>query len=166
MENHIALFVCAVSVWISILSALLQTVSIRNPDLFSNRDPAEKIPAGSEGAAEGGGGGDSAAPERIQTEASPAALLVESRIPKKSFVFLLEEKIGRAQIRNRKQNFSLGWRVIASGGGAASAFRVVFPLKESSRKVYNYSISARSSMAEQGPLKPKVAGSSPAGRTR
>ena len=104
--------------------------------------------------------------ERIQKEASPAALLVESRIPKKSFVFLLEEKIGRAQIRNRKQNFSLGWRVIASGGGAASAFRVVFPLKESSRKVYNYSISARSSMAEQGPLKPKVAGSSPAGRTR
>jgi len=29
-------------------------------------------------------------------EASPAALLVESRTPKKSFVFLLEEKIRRA----------------------------------------------------------------------
>jgi len=44
----------------------------------------------SEGAAEGGCGGNSAAPERIQKETSPAALLVESRTPQKSFgMFLL-----------------------------------------------------------------------------
>jgi len=89
----------------------------------------------SEGAAEGGCGGNSAAPERIQKEASPAALLVQSRTPKKSFVFLLEEKIRRAQIKNRKQNFSLVGRALASGGGAAS----LVPFKKGSRKVYNYS---------------------------
>ena len=93
------------------------------------------VGAKSEGGAEGGCGGNSAAPERNQTEASPAALLVQSRTPKKSFVFLLEEKIGRAQIKNRKQNFSLGWRASARGGGAAS----LVPFKVGSREVYNYS---------------------------
>ncbi|MBU1246423.1 hypothetical protein KKD51_00410, partial [Patescibacteria group bacterium] len=34
-----------------------------------------------------------------------------------------EEKIGRAQIRNCKQNFSLGLRVVASGGGTERQFR-------------------------------------------
>jgi hypothetical protein len=72
----------------------------------------------SKGMAEGGCGGNSAAPERIQTEASPAALLVQSRTPKKSFVFLLEEKIGRAQNQKCEQNFSLVGRALASGGGA------------------------------------------------
>src|SRR3989344_4506931 len=38
----------------------------------------------SEGATEGGCGGYFAAPERIQKEASPAAPLVQSRIPKKT----------------------------------------------------------------------------------
>ncbi|MDP3057794.1 MAG: hypothetical protein Q8N37_04770 [bacterium] len=69
----------------------------------------------SEGEAEGGCGGNSASPE---PKRSPAALLVQSRQPKKSFVFLLEEKIGRAQIKNREQNFSLSERASASGGGA------------------------------------------------
>ncbi|MDE1988792.1 MAG: hypothetical protein KGI39_03790, partial [Patescibacteria group bacterium] len=64
----------------------------------------------SEGAADGGCGGNSAAPERIQKGASPAALLVESRTPQKSFLFLLEEKIGRAQIRKSEENFFVGWR--------------------------------------------------------
>src|SRR3989338_176420 len=45
-------------------------------------------------------------------------MLVQSRTPKKSFVFLLGEKIRRAQIKKRKQNFSLVWRALASGGGA------------------------------------------------
>src|SRR3989338_10319634 len=45
-------------------------------------------------------------------------MLVQSRTPKKSFVFLLEEKIGRAQIKKCEQNFSLVWRALASGGGA------------------------------------------------
>jgi len=43
------------------------------------------VGAKSEGAAEGGCGGNSAAPERNQTEASPAALLIESRTQQKIF---------------------------------------------------------------------------------
>jgi len=96
---------------------------------------AEKSVRPSEGMAEGGCGGNSAMPERNQTEASPAALLVESRTPQKSFLFLLEEKIRRAQIRKSEENFFVGWRAVASGGRAAS----LVPFKESSREVYNYS---------------------------
>ena len=66
--------------------------------------------------AEGGCGGNSAIPLQ-KIEAKPAALLVQSRTPKKSFVFLLEEKMARAQIRKCEQNFSLMWRALASGGG-------------------------------------------------
>jgi len=79
-----------------------------------NCKPAEKIAAGSEGEAEGGCGGNSASPE---PKRSPAALLVKSRTPKKSFVFLLEEKIGGAQNNKYEQNFSLVVRALASGGG-------------------------------------------------
>ena len=53
--------------------------------------PAEKKAVGSEGEAEGGCGGNSASPE---PKRSPAALLIQSRPPKKSFVFLLEKKSG------------------------------------------------------------------------
>ena len=75
----------------------------------------------SEGEAEGGCGGNSASPPPEadrRSSRSPAALLAKSRPPKKSFVFLLEEKIGRAQIKNCEQNFSLSERTLASGGGA------------------------------------------------
>jgi len=89
--------------------------------------------------AEGGFGGNSAMPERIQKEAAPAACSVRSRSQQKSFLFLLEEKIRRAQNQKCRENFFAGWRALASGGGAASAFGVVSPLKESSREVYNYS---------------------------
>jgi len=74
----------------------------------------------SEGAAEGGCGGNSASPE---PKRSPAALLVQSRVPQKSFLFLLEEKIGRAQIKKWEENFFAGWRALASGGGAERQFR-------------------------------------------
>jgi len=57
---------------------------------------------------------------RAKIEAAPAALLVQSRTPQKSFVFLLEERVGRAQNQNRKQNFSVVVRAIARGGEAAS----------------------------------------------
>jgi hypothetical protein len=67
----------------------------------------------SEGAAEGGCGGNSAAPERL----SPAACSVKSRSQQKSFLFLLKEKIWRAQKKSR-ENFFAGWRALASGGGA------------------------------------------------
>src|SRR3989338_5010848 len=46
--------------------------------------------------AEGGCGGNSAIPLQ-KIEASPVALLVQSRTQQKSFLFLLEEKILRAQ---------------------------------------------------------------------
>jgi len=49
---------------------------------------------------------------------SPAALLVQSRAQQKSFLFLLEEKIGWAQIKKCEENFFAGWRASASGGGA------------------------------------------------
>jgi len=72
---------------------------------------------------------------------SPAAPLVQSRTPQKSFLFLLE-KIGRAQIRKCEQNFSVVWRAphqskarcgvnSASGGGAERQFR--------SKKVHAFS---------------------------
>ena len=67
----------------------------------------------SEGAAEGRCGGNSAAPERSR----PAACSVRSRSQQKSFPFLLEEKIRRAQKKSR-ENFFAGWRAIANGGGA------------------------------------------------
>ncbi|OGF74361.1 hypothetical protein A2W57_02895 [Candidatus Giovannonibacteria bacterium RIFCSPHIGHO2_02_43_16] len=60
-----------------------------NGRTFRLNNSAKKFASPSEGAAEGGCGGNSAAPERIQTEASPAALLVESRSQQKSFLFLL-----------------------------------------------------------------------------
>ena len=76
---------------------------------------AEKKAFGSEGEAEGGCGGNSASPE---PKRSPAALLVQSRTQQKSFLFLLEEKIGRAQNKKCRENFFAGWRALASGGGA------------------------------------------------
>jgi xanthine/CO dehydrogenase XdhC/CoxF family maturation factor len=83
--------------------------------------------------AEGGCGGNSAVFLQ-KIEASPAALLVESRSQQKSFLFLLEE-IGRAQIRKSKENFFVGWRASARSGGLAS----LVSFKVGSRKVYNYS---------------------------
>ena len=82
--------------------------------------------------AEGRCGGNSAIPLQ-KIEASPAALLVQSRTPQKSFLFLLEEKIRRAQIRKSEENFFVVWRVSASGGGAAS----LVPFKVGSSKVQN-----------------------------
>ena len=81
---------------------------------------AKNFASRSEGAAEGGCGGNSASPE---PKRSPAALLVQSRVPQKSFLFLLEEKIGRAQIKKCEENFFAGWRASASGGGANQPFR-------------------------------------------
>jgi len=62
--------------------------------------------------------GDSAAPERW----SHAARSVRSGSQQKSFLFLLEEKIGRALSKNVKKIFA-GWRALASGGGANQPFR-------------------------------------------
>ena len=67
-----------------------------------------------------GCGGNSASPE---PKRSPAALLVQSRSQQKSFLFLLEEKIRRAQNKKCEENFFAGWRALASGGGAERQFR-------------------------------------------
>ena len=84
----------------------------------------------SKGMAEGGCGGNSAIPLQ-KIEASPAALLVKARHHRKILFSLREEKIRRAQIRKSEENFFVGWRALARGGGAAS----LVPFKVGSRKV-------------------------------
>jgi|GEM_PF-4599791 len=80
----------------------------------------------SEGVAGGGGWGEESRHARAEKESSqPRRPARQSRTPQKSFVFLLEEKMGRAQKENRKQNFSVVWRESASGGGAASSLGVL-----------------------------------------
>ena len=91
---------------------------------------AKKIAVGSEGVAEGGFGGNSATPERIQKADSPAVLLVKSRTPQNSFLFLLEEKNRRAQIKKCEENFFAGWRGFRATAGLASLLGVL--LKKSS----------------------------------
>ena len=85
---------------------------------------AEKKNRPSEGVAEGRFGGNSATPERIQKADSPAVLLVESRTPQNSFLFLLEEKNRRAQIKNCEENFFAGWRGFRATTGLASLLGV------------------------------------------
>jgi hypothetical protein len=104
-----------------------------------NESAAQKSARPSEDGSAGGFKGGMPSRPSVKTEASPAALLGQSKAQQKSFLFLLEEKIRRAQNQKCRENFFAGRRALASGGGAASAFGVVFPLKESSRKVYNYS---------------------------
>ncbi|MFA5211573.1 MAG: hypothetical protein WC414_03675, partial [Patescibacteria group bacterium] len=86
---------------------------------------AEKKNRPREGVAEGGFGGNSATPERIQKADSPAVLLVQSRTPHKSFLFLLEEKNRRAQIKKCEENFFAGWRGFRATAGLASLLGVL-----------------------------------------
>ena len=75
--------------------------------------------------AEGGFGGNSATPERNQIVDSPAVLLVKSRTQQKSFLFLLEEKNRRAQIKKCEENFFAGWRGFRATAGLASLLGVL-----------------------------------------
>jgi len=68
--------------------------------------------------AEGGGWGEEFRHARAKDRGRPRRPVRQSRATQKSFLFLLEEKIGRAQIKKCEQNFSVMWRAIASGGGA------------------------------------------------
>jgi len=77
-----------------------------------------------------GVGGRNAEPSE-RSPHCPAACSVRSRTQQKSFLFLLEEKIRRAQNQKCEQNFSLMWRALASGGRAERQFR--------SKKVRAYS---------------------------
>ena len=87
---------------------------------------AEKKNRPREGVAEGGFGGNSATPERIQKTDSPAVLLVKSRTPHKSFLFLLEEKNRHAQNEKSKEYFSAVWRACRAVVGLASLLGVLF----------------------------------------
>jgi len=73
----------------------------------------------------GGWGRNSATPERIQKADSPAVLLAKSRTPHKSFLFLLEEKNRRAQIKNCEENFFAGWRGFRATAWLASLLGVL-----------------------------------------
>ncbi|HOF50166.1 MAG TPA: hypothetical protein PLH22_00525, partial [Candidatus Colwellbacteria bacterium] len=73
----------------------------------------------SEGEAEGGCGGNSASPE---PKRSPAALLVQSRVPQKSFLFLLEEKEIARQIKKCEENFFAEQRAKRAAAGRSVSF--------------------------------------------
>jgi len=89
--------------------------------LICSLPAAKNFASPSEGEAEGGRGGNSASPEpksaSRRINSAPVALLVQSRAPQKSFLFLLEKKSG-AQNKKCKENFFAGWRASASGGWA------------------------------------------------
>ena len=74
----------------------------------------------SKGKAEGGFGGNSAFSFRNQIADSPAVLFVKSKTQQKSFLFLLEEKNLRAQIKKCEENFFAGWRGFRATAGLAS----------------------------------------------
>ncbi|MBI3588807.1 MAG: hypothetical protein HY093_00090 [Candidatus Liptonbacteria bacterium] len=54
---------------------------------------------------------------------APAALLVQSRTQQKSFLFLLEEKIGRTQNKKCRENFFAGWRAKRAAAGRSVRVR-------------------------------------------
>ena len=95
----------------------------------------------SEGAVEGGCGRNSAAPERNQTGASPAALLAPSRATQKKFSFPFKGKNPVRAHQESRENFFVGRAGLRHGGGAAS----LVPFKVGSRKVYNYSTTNKTS---------------------
>ena len=74
----------------------------------------------------GGCGGNSASPEpksrSCGINSAPAALLVQSRTQQKSFLFLLEEKIGRAQNKKCEENFFAGQRAKRAAAGRSVSF--------------------------------------------
>ena len=72
-----------------------------------SKSAAKIFASPSEGEVEGGCGGNSASPE---PKRSPAACSVRSRSQQNSFLFLLEEKNRRAQIKKYEENFCAGWR--------------------------------------------------------
>jgi len=74
----------------------------------------------SEGMAEGGCGGNSAMPERIELSPRHLPEYLEGRTPKKNVLSFLEET-GRAQIR-KARNIFLWCPPSPRGGGGASSF--------------------------------------------
>src|SRR3989338_3301445 len=89
----------------------------------------------SEGVAEGGGWGEEFRHARAKDRGRPRRHARQSRATQKSFLFLLEEKIGRAQIGKSKENFFGGRAGFRHGGGAAS---LGVSLKMGSSNVQNF----------------------------
>jgi hypothetical protein len=89
----------------------------------------------SEGVAGGGGWGEEFRHARAKDRGRTRRPARQSRATQKSFLFLLEEKIGRAQIRKSKENFFVERAGLRHGGGAASSG--VF-LKMGSSNVQNF----------------------------
>jgi len=89
----------------------------------------------SEGVAEGGGWGEEFRHARAKDRGRPRRPARQSRATQKSFLFLLEEKIGRAQIRKCKENFFVGRAGFRHSGGTASLGVL---LKVGSSKVQNF----------------------------
>ncbi|MBU2539994.1 hypothetical protein KJ786_02440 [Patescibacteria group bacterium] len=79
----------------------------------------------SEGEAEGGCGGNSASPE---PKRSPAVLLVKSRTPHKSFLFLLEEKEIARQIKKCEENFFAEQRAKRAAAGRSESVGILFKM--------------------------------------
>ena len=78
-----------------------------------------------EGEAEGGCGGNSASPE---PKRSPAALLVRSRVPQKSFLFLLKEKEIARQIKKCEENFFAEQRAKRAAAGRSESVGILFKM--------------------------------------
>src|SRR3989344_5147911 len=105
-------------------------------EIVKKNKPAEKIAVGSEGAAEGGCGGNSAAPK---PKRSPAALLVQSRVPQKSFLFLLEEKEIARQIKKCEENFFAEQRAKRAAAGRSVSFvQKRFGFRQTNAPVSNF----------------------------
>jgi len=85
--------------------------------------------------AEGGGWGEEFRHARAKDRGRPRRPARQSRATQKSFLFLLEEKIGRAQIQKCKENFFVGRAGFRHGGGTASLGVL---LKVGSSKVQNF----------------------------
>jgi hypothetical protein len=70
-------------------------------------------------------GGNSASPE---PKRSPAALLVQSRVPQKSFLFLLEEKEIARQIKKCEENFFAEQRAKRAAAERSELVRILFKM--------------------------------------
>jgi hypothetical protein len=73
----------------------------------------------------GGRGGNSASPE---PKRSRAALLVKSRVPQKSFLFLLEEKEIACQIKKCEENFFAEQRAKRAAAGRSELVGIFFKM--------------------------------------
>ena len=91
--------------------------------IFSQFAAAKNSVRPSEGVAGGGGWGEESRHARAKSERGRTRRPARQSRAKQNILFLLEEKIRRAQIRKSEECFA--WRqALASGGGEASFVRI------------------------------------------